>query len=418
VGVAGEEVAVAARGAAEDDALELHVADARDQFHVLQQVGEEVRDQRVGVGRCSIQCLDQVAAAQRGGSALDHPAQFLVVGADDDGAVLHRGGMAAHRDLGLGPGFAGLVRRGGVEPLEQPGGGGQQAQALFLEGLELGIGERRGAEYLDGEHGVYHGLVAGVVDLQHDVRAEGLDRIEQNGARVQAKVAFAGIEHDVVLLEVHRAARQDAGVRGDGEGGDVVADLDLVDEGTAGVTADDMLEIEALQPGGEGVVDRVGREEDPALRIEGNGVGQLPGVGLEAGPDLSAGQLGGGRGVKETADGSSGAEQFLPVGGVGEAGVVEEGLGLQREAVAIHDWGAVEEHLDADAGEGAALGELEGREMNLQEFEFGRVAGPERQGQGNGVIVLVFQIEDLAVLARPKLVGDHSIRVKGGCRGS
>ena len=40
-----------ARGLAEDDALQLRVADAGDKLDVLEQVGEEVDDERVGVGR-------------------------------------------------------------------------------------------------------------------------------------------------------------------------------------------------------------------------------------------------------------------------------------------------------------------------------------------------------------------------------
>jgi hypothetical protein len=61
--------------------------------------------------------------------------------------------------------------------------------------------------------GIHDGLVAGVVDLEHDIRAEGLDRVEQHGGGVEAEVALALVEDDEVLLQIHRAAREDAGSR-------------------------------------------------------------------------------------------------------------------------------------------------------------------------------------------------------------
>jgi len=66
--------------------------------------------------------------------------------------------------------------------------------------------EGGGAEDIEGDERVDHRLVSGVVDLQHDVRPEGLDGIEQDGAGVDAEIALALVEHHVVLLQVHRAA--------------------------------------------------------------------------------------------------------------------------------------------------------------------------------------------------------------------
>jgi hypothetical protein len=59
------------------------------------------------------------------------------------------------------------------------------------------------------------------------------------------KLPSPWVEHDEVLLQIHRAAGEDAGTGRDGERRGVVADLGLVEEGAAGVAADDMLEVEA-----------------------------------------------------------------------------------------------------------------------------------------------------------------------------
>ena len=46
-------------------------------------------------------------------------------------------------------------------------------------------------------------------------------------------------------------------------------------------------------------------------------------------------------------------------------------------------------------------------DVRLQGLEFGRVARPEGQGQGDGAFVLIFDGEDLAVLTGPELIGMH-----------
>ena len=117
--------------------------------------------------------------------------------------------------------------------------------------------------------------------------------------------------------------------------------------------------------------------------------------------------LAAGGGEEQAADGRADAEEFFPIGGVGEAEVVDEGVGLEFDAVARDMRGAGDEHLDADAGERAAFGEAEGRDVHLEGLEFGRMAGPEGEREGDGALVLVFYSEDLAVLAGPKLIGVH-----------
>ena len=62
-------------------------------------------------------------------------------------------------------------------------------------------------------------------------------------------------------------------------------------------------------------------------------------------PDFHARQLGCGRRVEEAADGGPDAEEFFPVGGVGETVVVDEGVGFELDA-AIHR---------AQTGEGEVL---------------------------------------------------------------
>ena len=215
VGVTREEVAVRPGGTAEDKALELQVAETGDQLHVLEQVGQEIDDQGVGILRRGVEGLDHGPGADRAGLALEQFLQFLVVGADDHGAVLHRGALAADSDLGLRAGLAGVVRRIIVQALVQALGRAEQALAALGEGFGLGVLQGWRAKNLHRDHGVHHRLVALVIDLQHDIRAKGLQGVEQHGTGMQAEIALAGIQHDEVLLQVHGATREDAGVRGD-----------------------------------------------------------------------------------------------------------------------------------------------------------------------------------------------------------
>jgi hypothetical protein len=246
VGVAGEKVAVGARGLAEDDPLQLQVAQPGQQLNLLHQVRETVEHEGVGVLRCGVEGLDHGAVAHRAGLAVEHPPQ-IVVGAHQHGAVFHRAALAADRDLGARPRLAVVVGRVIVEALEHPGGGRQQARALLRQRLELGILDLRRPEDIDRHHRVDHRLVAGVVDLQHDVRAEGLDRIEQDRAGVDAEVARPLVEHHVVLLQVHRAAGEQAGARWDRQRRRLVPHLHAIEEVAAHVPAHHPLEVRPLQ---------------------------------------------------------------------------------------------------------------------------------------------------------------------------
>ena len=230
---------------------------------------------------------------------------------------------------------------------------------------------------------------------------------------MQAEVALARAEHDEVFAQVHRAAREHAGMRRDGQRRGVVAHLDLVDEGAAGVAGDDVLEIHANQARVERVVDRVRREEDTARAVDANGVGQLEVIGLDGVPDFAGGKLGGSRGVKQTSDRRARAQEFLPIGRVREVGVVDEGVGREHEPVAINGRAAGQMHLDADAGERAALGEMDFGEVGLEEVHLGRVARPEGEGEGDRALVLILHGQDLAVGAVPELVFVHGIGEDG-----
>ena len=148
-------------------------------------------------------------------------------------------------------------------------------------------------------------------------------------------------------------------------------------------------------------------EEDAAQAVDADGVGELEAVGADGFPDLGGGELGFFGRVKEAADGSARAQEFFPVGSVGETVVVEEGFGGEDEAAAVDDAGADGDHFDTDAGEGAAFSECELGEVVAPEFQFAGSARPEGEGEGNSAGVFVLNRENLTVLARPKLIGMH-----------
>ena len=188
-----------------------------------------------------------------------------------------------------------------------------------------------------------------------------------------------------------------------------MADLDLVEQGTAGVAADNVLEVEALKLGREGVADLMRREEDAAAGIDADRVGELEVVGLDGRPYFRGGKLGGGGGVKQPADRYAGAEEFLPIGGVRKVGVKVEGIGGEQQAVAVNDRGALQMHLDADARQGAAFGEMQVGEVGLEELHLGATARPEGQGEGDIVAAFVLDRQNLAIGAVPELVFVHGI---------
>jgi hypothetical protein len=73
--------------------------------------GKVVDDERVGIGGGVVEGLDHGAAADGAGVAFEELLEVLV-GPDEDGAVLHRAALAADGDLGLGFGRGGVQAAG------------------------------------------------------------------------------------------------------------------------------------------------------------------------------------------------------------------------------------------------------------------------------------------------------------------
>jgi hypothetical protein len=78
-----------------------------------------------------------------------------------------------------------------------------------------------------------------------------------------------------------------------------------------------------------------------------------------------------------------------------------------NEPVAVDLQGPVDLHLDPNARQRAAFGELELSPPRFHVLEFRGVAGPEGEREGHGPLVLVLDGQDLAVLAGPELLGSH-----------
>ena len=224
---------------------------------------------------------------------------------------------------------------------------------------------------------------------------------------MEPEVAFAAVEHDVVLLQVHRTAGEHAGPGGDRQDVDVLAHLDLVEIPAAGFAGDEALKIRALEPGAQGIADLVGRQKDAAQAVDGDRARQLQAVLLHRLPNLVGRQLRRLGGVKQPADGGAGAEQFLPVGHAREARIEKECVGFEHETVVVERRRPGVDHLDADARERAALGEMDLGPVSQDEFEFGWVAWPEGEEKGQGVGILVLEGENLAVTGAPKRLGLH-----------
>lgn len=92
-----------------------------------------------------------------------------------------------------------------------------------------------------------------------------------------------------------------------------------------------------------------------------------------------------------------------------DRGVVDECLGVENESVAIDAGRIGGEHLDADTGQGAALGEFKFSMMLLPKFPFAGVPRPEGERQLQGLIVLGgLNGEDLAILVGPELIRLHT----------
>ena len=115
MGVAGEEIAVGPGGLAEDEPPELEIGHPGHQLHVLEQVGEVVDQEGVGLLRGGVDRLDHGAVAA-GLLAVAEKKLGVLARLEEDGAVLHRRALAAYGDAGLG--MASLLSRGVVLSME------------------------------------------------------------------------------------------------------------------------------------------------------------------------------------------------------------------------------------------------------------------------------------------------------------
>ena len=186
-----------------------------------------------------------------------------------------------------------------------------------------------------------------------------------------------------------------------------MTDLYPVEITAARVATDNALEVGPGEFLAEAVAQLVRREENASEAVDADGVGQLDPVFLERGPDFSGRKLGPGGRMEQPAHRRAEPHELFPVGCVRKAGVEDKSVGFEFQAVAVHAGPAVVEHFDADAGQRTALGEFQGGEMSLEKLKLGRMTGPETQRERDGVVVLVSDAQNLAVLARPKLLAVH-----------
>ena len=109
---------------------------------------------------------------------------------------------------------------------------------------------------------------------------------------MQAEVAFAAVEHDEMLFQIHRTAGEHAGPRRHQQGLQVFAFLYLVEEAAGLVAADHALKLQARECGVERVAHAVRHDEDVPQSVDRDGVGQFDPVLLHRPPDLIRGELG------------------------------------------------------------------------------------------------------------------------------
>ena len=194
-------------------------------------------------------------------------------------------------------------------------------------------------------------LVAGIVNLEHDICAEGLDRVEQHSARVNAEIAFALIQHNEMFFQRHRAAGENAGMRGNRERRRLMANLNLVQKRSAGVAADNPLEIHPLELRVQRVRDLVWREINPASPIDADGIGQFQQIALDRLPNLSGRKFRRGRSVVQATHRGAGTQQLFPIGRVGKTGVENKRVRIKLESVSFDASGTMSKHLNPDPGE-------------------------------------------------------------------
>ena len=150
-------------------------------------------------------------------------------------------------------------------------------------------------------------------------------------------------------------------------------------------------------------------EKNTTIAIDGKGVGKFEHVGPNGLPNLVGGQLRGSWCEVESAHGHAGSEKFSPVFCVRNGFVVDEYFRLENESIALDARRRRSEHFDADACEGAALGELKLGEVFLPKNRLVGIARPECERQSQGLVFLRrLHGQDLAVLAGPELIRLHA----------
>src|SRR5258708_435576 len=98
--VVGEKESVRARRLAKDDALEFELLDACEQFDVLQEIGEVIDDQRIGIFRSVIQGLDHRTVATSLAVGIQYFLQ-IASGVEKQTLVFHQGILTLYGDLRL-----------------------------------------------------------------------------------------------------------------------------------------------------------------------------------------------------------------------------------------------------------------------------------------------------------------------------
>ena len=110
------------------------------------------------------------------------------------------------------------------------------------------------------------------------------------------------------------------------------------------------------------------------MTIDGGRIRKFDAISFEGLPNFVGCQLLAFRGVEQTSGGNSFAQQFAIVGSAGKAGVVEKGLAIEDQPIAIEPRRISGYDLQTDAGEGAALAKLDGLQAIGHERDFVRTS--------------------------------------------
>jgi len=149
-------------------------------------------------------------------------------------------------------------------------------------------------------------------------------------------------------------------------------------------------------------------EEYASEAVDRSGIGQFYEIRPEGLPNFVGRQLLAFRGIEDSACSDSDREQFAVVGGAGEGGIVEEGLALEDETVAVQSRGLRGDDVEADAGERATFAELDRIQSIGDEVDFHGVAEPKGDRQIEQIGIRSFLGGcDNAVFAYPECFSIH-----------